>query len=436
MQELGKKSRRAVTFALERLASKSAFMVPQSIAELKLADRQMVELRLDGDRIVFFSQKGSDHFRSIVQTIWDSDLYTGDADYADIWSACRNIFERSLSRGQLPESAEELTQLLSREIGSEVHNYTYAVAIHGIQLKDVEIMQLGSRSLARSPISFMEIAGISADRQDVIDTVETMGRYKWLIGTARGTRRVSEKRFRATADLACGMLAVAAAVMCSRGAEPFHIGLVLSPEQSHGRAAWLSWTDDSAEAITHQQFLRAQPFIVDQALCDHLATVTTFQRAFKLFESDAPNELEEKIRRSVYWFSDAHRDQNPVMKLVKYWSCIEIFFTTDEKQVTSAVATGIAVVLVFGGFSFASLDEYSALKRRAAKLYGQRSRAVHHGSLEHVSENDVAELSLIAARLIINMLSFVEQGYETISKVKEQTLRLSRAMERREKDRK
>jgi hypothetical protein len=100
------------------------------------------------------------------------------------------------------------------------------------------------------------------------------------------------------------------------------------------------------------------------------------------------------------------------------------------------VATGIAVVLVFGGFSFASLDEYSALKRRAAKLYGQRSRAVHHGSLEHVSENDVAELSLIAARLIINMLSFVEQGYETISKVKEQTLRLSRAMERREKDRK
>ncbi|SOY62198.1 hypothetical protein CBM2586_A50443 [Cupriavidus phytorum] len=435
MPELEKKAKRIIGFALERLARPGAYTVPQSIAEWKLIDRLTVELRLGNGQTIFLSKTGSTHFRCIVQTIYEANLYTGDADYSDIWTACKKVFERLLSNKQLPDGADELARLVSDEINQEVRSYTYAIAIHGVELKNSETaVQLGSLSLAQSPIPLMTSAGISAERSDVVSAIESMKHYKWLIGPARGTQRVSEKRYRASAELVCGMLAITAAVMCSRGAEPFSIGPVLSPEQSHGRAAWLSWTDNGRGPITHGQFLGSQPFVIDETLSEQLANSTIFRKALEIVGSDTPTELEDKICRSIYWFADAHRDQNPVTKLVKYWSCVEVFFTANEKDVTAAVAAGIATVLVFGDFSFVPTEEYFALKKRAAKLYGYRSRAVHHGSREHVSENDVAELSLIAARLIISVLSFVERGYRTVTDVKEHVKRLDSVMQQGKKE--
>ncbi|MCP5984248.1 hypothetical protein NL349_26725, partial [Klebsiella pneumoniae] len=93
--------------------------------------------------------------------------------------------------------------------------------------------------------------------------------------------------------------------------------------------------------------------------------------------------------------------------------CIEAFFSGDQKDITRSVSVGLASVLVFGGYQFAPVEDYPVLKKRIAKLYGLRSKAVHRASRTHITENDVAELSHRVAQLLANAISFSERGYKT-----------------------
>lgn len=150
-------------------------------------------------------------------------------------------------------------------------------------------------------------------------------------------------------------------------------------------------------------------------------TSNIFNRAFKIFESSSRTELEEAIARGIYWYSDAHRDTISVMKLIKYWSCIETFFSFENKDITNSVSAGLASVLVYGGFEFAEVDEYINLKKKISKLYNMRSRAVHGGSYNHVSEINIAEISQWTAWMLINMISLTERGYTQTSQIKIKT---------------
>ncbi|HNG82878.1 MAG TPA: HEPN domain-containing protein, partial [Burkholderiaceae bacterium] len=87
-----------------------------------------------------------------------------------------------------------------------------------------------------------------------------------------------------------------------------------------------------------------------------------------IFETEERTPLQEAIARAFHWFADAHRDPTPVMQFVKYWTCIETFFSNDRDEITKSVSIGIAAVLVFGGYEFVPQGDYARVKRRAANL--------------------------------------------------------------------
>jgi len=112
------------------------------------------------------------------------------------------------------------------------------------------------------------------------------------------------------------------------------------------------------------------------------------------------------------------------MQLIKYWSCVEAFFSFNDEGITHAVSSGLASLLTFGGFRFVPVEEYSTLKKNISTFYKHRSRAVHQGSHQHVTERDLAQFSQWVAWMIISIVALVEQGYSTLEQVKEQTDRL------------
>ena len=122
------------------------------------------------------------------------------------------------------------------------------------------------------------------------------------------------------------------------------------------------------------------------------------------------------------------------MKLVKYWSAVETFFSINQTEITRSVSAGLAAVLVFGGFEFVPIADYITTKRRIAELYSARSKAVHRASHRHVSALDAAELSQWVAWMLINMVSFQMQGYKSVAQIKEHSNRLDvRMMEASQK---
>lgn len=199
----------------------------------------------------------------------------------------------------------------------------------------------------------------------------------------------------------------------------------MSPEEGHERAAWFSWKDFRGAGLTeHRKSIKSQPFVVDHSVFEEFTSNPIHTRVFEIFKSDKKTELEEAITKAIYWYSDAHRDTVLPMKLIKYWSCVETFFSLDKKDVTRSVSVGLASVLVYGGYSFVAETDYVSCKKKIAKLYDLRSRAVHRASYNHVSERDVAELSQCVAWMIINMISLVERGYTQLKQILEKAYQL------------
>jgi hypothetical protein len=112
------------------------------------------------------------------------------------------------------------------------------------------------------------------------------------------------------------------------------------------------------------------------------------------------------------------------MQLVKYWSCIETFFSADAKQIVQSVTIGLATVLVYGGYRFVPTREYQQLKKKITRLYGLRSQAVHKASHNHVMRADTAQLSQWAAWMILTLFRMREDGYNELSRLKTECERL------------
>jgi hypothetical protein len=187
----------------------------------------------------------------------------------------------------------------------------------------------------------------------------------------------------------------------------------MTPEEGYGRAKYLSWSDKERSLTMTYKFAGSQRLALEATMRSQLVNSDVCKKAFSLFAVADGNELEEAIRRAVYWYSDAHRDQVMVMRLLKYWSCVETLFSVPQ-ETTQSVSLGLADALVFGPVGFLQAEEHPALVLRIVKLYDKRSRATHGASYQHVSERDAADLSQWVAWMLYNAISLAAHGISTL----------------------
>jgi hypothetical protein len=366
---LSKKQARIIQRALIQLAGAKSYKPIKSLEDFGEGPFGR-ELQLTNHRMVLLTEHGMAQVEQIVNTTIEADPYADLADYADVWSASWKTLEELASNGQMAEGAEEWLGLISARIKPQIHSRVIVVPFVGVEFKDIEDLVLGSFKLVRPSIRHFEAMGVDHEWADVPRIISGYrDRELWLYGRAHGTPRVAERRFRTTADLVAGLLAVAVAVLSTSGAARIFISPTMTGHDSHGDATWFSWEEESAKFTIHRSGIRGVPFEIDSGLRDQLYQAGTITTAMRIFEAEERTPLEEAVTRGFHWFADAHRDPTPVMQFVKYWSCIETFFSIDEEEITKSVSIGVAAVLVFGGFEFAPREHYSNVKKRVASLY-------------------------------------------------------------------
>lgn len=433
MTTLTDKGQRTLLFAAKRLFSAKSLLFPKLLSDIPIEQYFMRELRLTGNRTVFLTDSGYEHFRTVVDVIDRADFFNGMAEFSDIWNAWKKVVEKWLSDDLMPERADEVVQAIADLVAQNVDDHVFAVPLFGIGLDGVNSFALREMTILRMSVDALDSAGVEHEHADVRHLLELNKDYLWLKGTTRGTPSVAQQRFSEQATLTVGMLAITAASMHEWGASGFRIGVVMTPEEAIGRSVWFSWHEKERSLTTHYASPKGQQLPVNKALGDESDIVRIIYRGLAILQASDRTELDEAIARAVYWYSDAHRDPVPVMKLVKYWSCVEAFFSFENEEITHAVSAGLASILVFGSFRFVPPSEYSTLKKQIADLYALRSRAVHRGYHQHTTERDIAQFSQWVAWMIISMVELVEQGYTTLKEVKTQTDRLDCLVEQRKK---
>jgi len=428
---LTKKSLRTISFALKNLYHLKSFHHIESFEDLRaISNLLLKELRHNGKTQAILTEEGLSYINEITSVLSDSDLFSDEATYADIYNACRKILTELLEKQQQPDDGAELVDLLKREVASKIDIHHFAVPLFGVELVGLPTLKLGTMAMVASSSEYLDEAGVDHAHSDVTKTIEKLQTKFWLTGSAVGTPRAAENKFIAQSELVAGLLAIAAGALYQQGASAFRIGAVISASRGSERSAWLSWTDREKSLITHFKGQSSQSFEIDGNLLMQLNESGVFDKAIAIFQAGKRSPLEDAITRAVYWYSDAHREPLPVMKLVKYWSCIEAFFSSNCSDITRSVSTGLAAVLVFGRFRFIPIESWKNTKDRAVKLYNLRSRAVHRASHTHVSERDAADISQWVAWMVLSMIAFTVDGYTTLDEVVTQTDRLDASMQR------
>lgn len=428
MGELTKKQLRIIQRALEGFFTEKAITNPTSFKDFKILDLLSRELRLDNNRVLLMTDLGLSLLKTIADKLYEADILGGSADYADIHLACVKVLRQCLSKGERPDNANEFVGLVRRILDELIDLHTFAVPIFGIKFVDIAVLDLGSFKIVPASVDVLAEAGVEDVDGLAAKSIELTAMQYWLVGGYRGTARVAEQKFRIHAELLVGILAVYAASMYRNGARAFRIGIVMSPEAAYGQSAWFSWAESNRRLITHRKFRAQQDLPINRELLGHLSDEGVLDAACRFFQADTRTPLEEAIVKAVYWYSEAHRELVPVMKLVKYWSAIETFFSINGTDITQSVSGGLASVLVFGGFAFVPPEDYRATRRRISDLYSARSRAVHRASYNHVSELDASVLSQWVAWMLINMVSFQMRGYRTLDEIKAHVDRLDAEM--------
>ena len=249
-------------FAVKGLFSFKSLLDPKSIGEFPTKNYFERELRLTGNRSVFLTDPGYEHFRAAIDLLDRADLFDGLANYTDIGHAWRSVLEKWLSDDQKPEHAEEVVQSIAALVTQEIDDHTFVVPLFGVELDGVDTFPLGAMTILRMSLDVFDSAGVKHEHTDVPHLLELNKHYLWLKGTARGTTHVAQQRFCELATLTVGMLAITVASMHEWGAHRFRIGIVMSPEVAVGRSAWFSWNERARSLTTHYAFPSGQPFDV------------------------------------------------------------------------------------------------------------------------------------------------------------------------------
>ncbi|MCC8473717.1 hypothetical protein LN458_06885 [Xanthomonas arboricola] len=423
-QEIDQKSLRKISYLIKCLLTPSRIIMSAIITENNdFMDYLSREIRLPNGRHATLTHTGLKDLRELIKTIYELDLFSGLADYDDIGSSLRSVYGKLLVAGDASLTANDLINFVYEEVSKRISSYRLAVPISGLIFESLDRLELGSAWLVNDLYSTLGESGETPVSRHVGSALKAVGSAVWLVGSIEGTLNVARARFSYLVDLLLGLLAVYGAVTYKDGAMNFRLCAQMSAETTSSRGTCLHWQLDHPGITVNYQYQQRQHLRMDTEDANRIQTESLFGKGFVLIEKGGNSQLEKTVIRALRWFSDAQRDISLTMQFVKYWSCVEAFFSGTEKVVRS-VSTGLAITLVAGGFEVYSPEEYFNLKSRIAKLYAARCKAVHHGYDEHISWMDVRDLSEWCAWLIVTMLSLVERSYTSTSEIKRHIDRL------------
>lgn len=428
--EITRKKRRIVERDVETLFSPRAFLRAPTLDELKRLVPFHPSVKYKNGTL-FLSEKGVAALRRLTNSLSYVPELANAVSVRDIDTQVQKSYGAWLEKNIQPTGEEFIDEVVNSLLG-QVKHYEFLVQIEGIDLKDMNILSLGSFRIQRSDPSIFENVrfGGNLDREAIYSQFKDS---LWLIGSAKGSSDVASEQFDYRAVLTVGILGICGAVLYNGAIWRSRVRAVTSPLEHRKAVSSLRWEAGGENPSLSWKWGAEQDLALNAESVAYLTEVCFLEQLSNLPDRQSKSELEDAIIRSIYWFAEAYRDRNPIMQFVKLWTCAECFFAIDREQITELNAKGIATILAFAGFKIVETEDYTEFKRRVKLLYGLRSKAIHRAEFGHVEKTDLDELSHWVAWVVISMIALAERGYQTLRQVHEQTQRLDRLSSGRKK---
>lgn len=415
------KEQRMVESDLSTLFSTKAFQVPTTIEAWKAIDffHPMINTER-GD--LPLSTVGIAALRRITRITQAIPDLKGTCSEREIATHVHTSYERWLQQRLQPD-AREFIEGVQEALLAMVKDHVHLVILEGVELIGLEKIELGSTLISKADpaiLAEVEFGGLlSADWIE-----KEFANKMWLLGTTKGSPEVSRRRFEHRTILTVGILTMCGSLLYKGAIWRSHVRALMTPEAQSAAVSVLRWEAGGANPILSRASGSAVKLPFDADSIRYLRENCFLDYLTILIDREERSEVQDSIIRALYWFADAHGDQNTTMRFIKLWSCVECFFAISDADVTEANTRGMATILTFAGYRLWEPSDYPMMKRRFKRLYDLRSRAIHRAEFGAVQTEDLEDFSHWIAWLIVSMAALNQRGYQTLATVKEQAVRL------------
>ena len=351
--EMTPKQKRIVERDVETLFSVRAFLSNPTFEDLERLSPFPPTIR-SRRLTLFLSDKGVVALQRLTSLIGSPTLLTGSVSERDISLQTFRSYETWLEKNLQP-TGQEFTEDIVNSLLGIVKDYEFLIQVEGIDLKDQDVLKLGSVRIQRSDRALLEKVKFEGNLE--LDSIyEQFKDGLWLIGQGKGSPDIASERFELRTVLTTGVLAVCGAILYKGAIWRSRIRAVTSPLENRKAVVSLRWEVGGDNPSYSRSWGEEQDLPLGSESVSYLTQVCFLDQLASLPDRPNRNELQDAIVRSLYWFAEAYRDRNPAMQFIKLWSCAECFFSVEGKgtkgckKVTELNARGIASVLVFAGY--------------------------------------------------------------------------------------
>ena len=415
--EISAKKRRILEADLTALLKPTAFVPKlQAYKTLDLIERLRREVRTPGGHSLYFSDKGLESFLRLNDTVQEVLPSRSVLEPQNICVACKtalgHLYEQDAPSRDIVSYMTEVDRIAQALIST----YRFYTSLAGLEFEGVDEFSIGYLSIQRPDLDVLKRC--VADDQLVTSTWKQMQQGLWVTGEVTGSSEYAERRFFDDVMIACGLLALSFTTILERGGAAVRLIPSMDGRFKPGAVSWFSFSTTSKVLRATTNMVGFKRFTFGEAHKSGLLSCDWYHDLVRITQNGKGSDAELAVRRAIYWFFDAQTDTSPEMQLVKFWSCIECFFSIGTSDTTKKIKRGVTAILTYGQYGFSEKSNWKRLEAEIGHLYDLRCGAVHMAEHNHVNDAHVTTLSKWAAWVLLEVVQLITDGFDTQVKIK------------------
>ena len=415
--EISAKKRRILEADLTALLKPTAFVPKlQAYKTLDLIERLRREVRTPGGHSLYFSDKGLESFLRLNDTVQEVLPSRSVLEPQNICVACKtalgHLYEQDAPSRDIVSYMTEVDRIAQASIST----YRFYTSLAGLEFEGVDEFSIGYLSIQRPDLDVLKRC--VADDQLVTSTWKQMQQGLWVTAEVTGSSEYAERRFFDDVKIACGLLALSFTTVLERGGAAVRLIPSMDGRFKPGAVSWFSFSTTSKVLRATTNMVGFKRLTFGEAHKSGLLSCDWYHDLVRITQNGKGSDAELAVRRAIYWFFDAQTDTSPEMQLVKFWSCIECFFSIGTSDTTKKIKRGVTAILTYGQYRFSEKSNWKRLEAEIGHLYDLRCGAVHMAEHNHVNDEHVTTLSKWAAWVLLEVVQLITDGFDTQVKIK------------------
>jgi hypothetical protein len=438
-----KKSRRKAEYLWKNILTKpkNYFSNLEEISKISFVELITYGLEVKPMVYIYPNKLAKQELKSLIRIFYENSEIINICSLETVYQSIKKELEveiiSSLESKPLRDF-KDVVDAIFFKVSENIKNYDFYFSLEGIELVDIKEINLGSIQIFKFNETRMHSLIGNLPKQQTVEDEEIYRAFieKNFLGrvcikcSCLGDNRFSEKLARIRIREAINFFRY---IICILFYQRIYENLlkinIVSETYVNENQILVSESNTGSISLQWGATRKnLEIFPINEERMSELKDKLYFDGIFEILNNNNRTEIEGCILTAMYWTGEAQNEFDWDIAFLKYWTALECIFSSDRENITHSLARGVSILAGFGGYKFIEVEEIDAVYKSVSNLYDKRSKIVHRGLINSVSEGELVEICKYASWTILSLLSLRSIGYLSISQLEREVVKLHESL--------